>query len=154
MKIPIEKIGNEYTLSGVVIGNADKSFVCMFPDETAASDMIIESLPTEDWNAILKQMDEVVIKIQGRDGVVKAMIRKSERLIDRNLMWEVFKRDNYRCCYCGRTGVSLTVDHYMPQERGGETTRQNLKTSCRSCNKRKGNMLPQNWEALMISDGL
>lgn len=51
----------------------------------------------------------------------------------------VFKRDGYRCVYCGSDGggVSLHCDHVIPWSRGGETTKQNLATACRPCNSSK-----------------
>jgi 5-methylcytosine-specific restriction endonuclease McrA len=52
----------------------------------------------------------------------------------------LFRRDAYTCQYCGRQpGKSqLTVDHIVPQARGGETNWENCVTACKSCNQRKG----------------
>ena len=154
MKIPLERIGNGINFCGVVLGNADEYYVALLPDEEEPEKVDLEVYSAGDWKALLDRMDNVFIKIQGKDGVVKAMIRKADRLIDKNLQWQVFKRDGYRCQYCGKTGVPMTVDHYMPQELGGETKAENLKTCCRSCNKRKGDMHPNLWEALMVREGL
>ena len=57
---------------------------------------------------------------------------------------EIFARDGHACQYCGRTGVSLTIDHIVPKSRGGDTwTWENLVTACMSCNHRKGDRLPE-----------
>lgn len=52
----------------------------------------------------------------------------------------VFKRDNYRCVFCGRSD-HLTVDHiksvYTYGDVGGT---DNLQTLCRSCNCGKSPM--------------
>ncbi len=54
----------------------------------------------------------------------------------------IMKRDGYKCLYCGAT-ENLTLDHIMPQSRGGENSWENLATSCGSCNVKKGNRTPE-----------
>lgn len=51
----------------------------------------------------------------------------------------VFKRDNYECVYCG-CGRELTLDHVIPQSKGGKDTWDNLVTACRSCNAEKADL--------------
>ncbi len=51
---------------------------------------------------------------------------------------EIFRRDNYRCQYCGQTKPQLTLDHVIPRHRGGEYSWTNLVTACPSCNLKKG----------------
>ncbi len=57
----------------------------------------------------------------------------------------MLRRDNYTCGYCGASGakVLLTVDHVLPQSRGGEDTFENCVTSCISCNSKKGSRTPE-----------
>lgn len=56
----------------------------------------------------------------------------------------VYRRDGYRCQYCGErfSGADLTFDHVMPRSRGGETTWTNIATSCQPCNRRKNSRTP------------
>ncbi|RLP68380.1 HNH endonuclease [Mycetocola reblochoni] len=49
----------------------------------------------------------------------------------------VFRRDSYRCRYCG-DDEQLTVDHVVAWSRGGSDELDNLQTLCLSCNSRKG----------------
>lgn len=60
--------------------------------------------------------------------------------ISKKLRFEVFKRDSFRCQYCGRNApdVILEVDHIKPVAEGGKNTLLNLITSCRDCNRGKG----------------
>ncbi|MCK4800825.1 MAG: HNH endonuclease [Anaerolineales bacterium] len=51
---------------------------------------------------------------------------------------EIFRRDQYRCQYCGQGSRNLTVDHVLPQHLGGESTWSNLVTACAACNHQKG----------------
>lgn len=56
--------------------------------------------------------------------------------------FEVFKRDNFTCQYCGATppSVVLHVDHITAASNGGKNTKDNLITSCSTCNLGKSNV--------------
>jgi hypothetical protein len=49
---------------------------------------------------------------------------------------EIFKRDGFRCQYCGAPApdVRLAVDHVHPVALGGTNDPSNLITSCHTCN--------------------
>lgn len=53
--------------------------------------------------------------------------------------FEVFKRDDFTCRYCGRKSpeVVLEVDHIVPVCEGGSDDPMNLATSCWECNSGK-----------------
>ena len=53
--------------------------------------------------------------------------------------FEVFKRDNFTCQYCGKSApeVVLNVDHIEPVSKGGSNDISNLITSCFECNNGK-----------------
>jgi hypothetical protein len=57
---------------------------------------------------------------------------------------DILDRDKHTCVYCGRAGAT-TMDHVMPQSRGGGNTWENLAASCRSCNNAKGDRTPEEW---------
>jgi 5-methylcytosine-specific restriction endonuclease McrA len=52
----------------------------------------------------------------------------------------VLKRDRHRCAYCACHAT--TVDHIVPQSRGGSWSWLNTVAACRDCNHRKGNRTP------------
>lgn len=53
----------------------------------------------------------------------------------------IFKRDAYTCAYCGDTDKrSLTLDHVIPQSKGGPNTWDNLVTACKRCNNEKADL--------------
>lgn len=55
------------------------------------------------------------------------------------LRFEIFKRDGFRCVYCGATHVEsiLHVDHVKPITEGGGNEPTNLVTACEACNRGK-----------------
>ena len=57
----------------------------------------------------------------------------------------LFRRDRNLCLYCGhRFGVGeLSRDHVIPLSRGGRDSWTNVVTSCRRCNHRKADRLPE-----------
>jgi 5-methylcytosine-specific restriction endonuclease McrA len=54
----------------------------------------------------------------------------------------ILRRDGHRCAYCGRSDMSLTVDHIIPKAKQGEDTWENLVTACVDCNNKKGDRTP------------
>lgn len=53
----------------------------------------------------------------------------------------VLKRDNHACGYCGKT--ANTVDHILPQSRGGRDTWENTVAACSPCNSEKADRTPE-----------
>lgn len=58
------------------------------------------------------------------------------------LRFEIFKRDDFTCRYCGRKSpeVVLEVDHITPRADGGDDDELNLVTSCWECNRGKSDI--------------
>lgn len=50
------------------------------------------------------------------------------------------------CAYCG-TWIAGTIDHVVPQHRGGTNDPSNLVSCCFSCNSKKGHRTPEEWAA-------
>ncbi len=53
----------------------------------------------------------------------------------REYLLEKYKRT---CAYCGRSDVSLQVEHIIPSSRGGSDRVSNLTIACSECNQEKG----------------
>lgn len=60
--------------------------------------------------------------------------------ISKRVRFEIFKRDSFKCQYCGRQApdIVLHIDHIKPVVSGGEPDITNLITSCLDCNLGKG----------------
>ena len=63
--------------------------------------------------------------------------------LSKKIRFEVFKRDTFKCQYCGSSPPSaiLEVDHIEPVSKGGGNDIDNLLTSCFDCNRGKSNNL-------------
>ncbi len=55
----------------------------------------------------------------------------------------ILRRDVYKCAYCGRGDLPLTVDHILPKARGGDDAWENLISACTHCNNKKGDRTPE-----------
>lgn len=66
--------------------------------------------------------------------------------LSKKIRFEVFKRDSFKCQYCGASAPSvlLEVDHIHPVKEGGTNDIMNLITSCHACNRGKS--------AIMLDD--
>lgn len=64
--------------------------------------------------------------------------------VSRRLRYEVLRRDNHRCRYCGLTALEaeLTVDHVIPVALGGSDKPENLVACCKDCNAGKSASSP------------
>ena len=65
--------------------------------------------------------------------------RKVRKAISKSLRFEVFKRDSFKCHYCGAEApnVLLHIDHIKPVAGGGTNDITNLITACAACNSGK-----------------
>lgn len=63
-----------------------------------------------------------------------------------HLRAQLAARDGWACCYCGRPTVErrgedddrATIEHVIPQSRGGTDSLDNLRIACRRCNWARG----------------
>lgn len=63
------------------------------------------------------------------------------RRIWKNLIKEKW---NFECAYCG-SNENLTIDHIIPQAKGGNDFTPNVVCCCESCNKDKGHKDWEDW---------
>lgn len=72
-------------------------------------------------------------------------VHKTSRGVTTRMRFLVMKRDNFKCCMCGRSpsttpGLELHIDHIIPWSKGGETIMDNLQTLCNECNLGKSDL--------------
>lgn len=71
-------------------------------------------------------------------------VRQAQWSIGRKRREAIYARDGGSCVYCG-SPEKLTLDHVVPQSRGGPHDDENLVTCCKSCNTKKGARTPEEW---------
>lgn len=146
--LPLKSFGNTVQMAGAVYVGDGKSFLFLFPDDKVDGQLEHVDMSLEDWKALVHQTDmlDMEVLVKQEDGSVKkAIYRKSERQIDQNVTWAVFRRDGYSCRYCGKNDVPLTVDHLVLHHEGGPNVEANLLTSCKKCNKVRGDVQYADW---------
>ena len=89
--------------------------------------------------------DDIQLPIEIPQENANKPTHKTKREINLRLRFTVMKRDNFKCCMCGRSpattpGLELHIDHIIPWSKGGETTIDNLQTLCSDCNLGKSNL--------------
>lgn len=77
-----------------------------------------------------------VILLNAFNGFIRQEVRFSRR--------NIFERDKNTCQYCAKrlSKSELTIDHVVPQSKGGGDTWENLVLACVRCNVRKANRTP------------
>jgi hypothetical protein len=143
-------VGNTIGLTGSIwTNNEGVSYIALLPEFSIDDLGEIQALEmdADDWAKFIRQSDLVETEILKNDNgnLKKVLVRKTARIIDTKMQWRVFQRDNYTCRYCGQTGIPLSVDHVQLWEEMGPTIEQNLLTSCKKCNKMRGNIHYEDW---------
>lgn len=155
----LTKVGQEVQLVGAIWSGENKTYLFYFPEYgptrvRLGANMTEIPYPQEvettdeDWKALMVQSDMVETEVlaKAEDGeLVKAIVRKCNRNVDQTITWNVFRRDGFKCRYCGNNKVPMTIDHLVLWEDGGPTIERNLLTSCRKCNKTRGRMKYGEW---------
>lgn len=71
----------------------------------------------------------------------------ARKAISKKVRFEVFKRDSFKCQYCGKSApeVILEIDHIKPVSKGGTNDMTNLVAACSACNNgKRANLLDDN----------
>jgi len=77
-------------------------------------------------------------KFIGQKPVLEAICHQTKKKpIPPEIRWQVWERDNFICQGCGARRY-LSVDHIIPESKGGTLALDNLQTLCKPCNSRKG----------------
>jgi hypothetical protein len=143
------RFGHTIQMAGAIYSGEGKTYLVYFPED-GQDTYPLESiaLSHEGWKDLIHQTDvlETEILQKAADGaLVKVIARKGTRQIEQGVSWNVYRRDKYRCRYCAKDTVPLTVDHLVLWEEGGPSIEANLVAACRKCNKIRGNTQYEDW---------
>lgn len=146
--ISLLDIGNNIQISGIILSGNEKDYALLLSEDSYSDNLVVLKPSKKEWEDIIRQSDliETEVLAKAKDGTItKALIRKTTRVIEQGISWSVFRRDGYRCRYCGNDDVPLTVDHLILWEEGGPSIKENLVSACRKCNKTRGSMEYSAW---------
>lgn len=133
-------------MSDTLLLNKDAQPVSMIPLSTVNWQDAIKFVFL-DRVQVLEWYDDWVVRSPSWETRVPAVIIIKDfvrnKLYPRFSKYNVTLRDRFRCQYCNETvGMqSVTMDHVIPQSRGGKTAWENIVASCYDCNQKKGNKL-------------
>jgi len=145
--IKVSELGTSIKIVGMLLERDNDTFMALLPEQDIQNNLTTMELSHKDWKAIIKQLDFKEVEVFANDNgkIKKTIVRKCTRQIENSISWNVYRRDNYTCRYCGRSDVPLTVDHLVLWEKGGPSIEENLVASCRRCNSKRGNMEYVDW---------
>ena len=129
----------------VIVLNGDWSFLGFISWKRAFT------LAFKNKAEILKDSSRMVVTCEGTFKVpsIIRLIKTIRVLYKKEIPFSkknVFVRDNYTCQYCGKKltqskvndlYIKPTLDHVIPQARGGKSTWENCVCACMDCNSRK-----------------
>lgn len=88
--------------------------------------------------------NQIFPKVAPPSALARPKPKPGKKVIPHKVRRQVFERDAYRCLHCG-SWEDLTVDHIVPESRGGSHDLDNLQTLCRPCNSSKQTKTPEEW---------
>jgi hypothetical protein len=118
---------------GVIMDDEFYSKFCIFKVDRERLSLIINDLANV---AEIFSLHGNVLTLFGETPIIKEG-RHKDIFFWLNVRKIVFKRDNYKCTYCGVLADKLECDHIIPLSKGGSNDMDNLTTACRTCNRQK-----------------
>ena len=122
----------------------------------------------KEWSKLpIRTCDDYVHTTSGPARLPSVVVcARFKRVIYKNVIFptkqNIFKRDKYTCGYTGRKlqKHELSVDHILPQSRGGKNTWENLITCDKKVNTFKDNKMPEEcglkllWKPVKPTNGM
>ena len=131
------------TVERVILLNSDYSYLNTIGWKTAMKLLFKGKVE------MLKATNKVLKSIEGKwEVVVPAVLRliKLVRTVYKTRVpfskRNVVQRDLFTCQYCGLKERKMTIDHVVPQSRGGKTDFEYCVAACKPCNNTKGDRTP------------
>lgn len=126
----------------VAMMNSAGQFLSWISITKAATLLVLgEATPV---GAVVNVLRSPSVEVEVTRGVM--LNRRAQKYIELEQAFtrdKMLRRDNYSCQYCGTKKGKMTVDHVLPQSRGGATSWDNCVAACQPCNGKKDNMTPE-----------
>ena len=119
-------LNNSYEALGII--SSKKAIIMLLSKKVDYIEKTKELIRSEKLNIIIPDIVKLKTYIYIKNRKI-ALTRKN-----------IFKRDQYKCQYCGGgNNLLLTLDHVIPKQKGGVDSWENLVSACTKCNINKGN---------------
>jgi 5-methylcytosine-specific restriction endonuclease McrA len=118
---PISSISARDAVTRCIAGSCEIVSCYDIRIKTANPDLIMY------WPSVIRSLDPKVKQL------------RSTPILDKE---PLYYRDHAECSYCGK-GLrvdEITMDHVVPESKGGLRTWDNIVAACNDCNSRKGNL--------------
>lgn len=127
-------LDQSYTPRSII--NSDRAFVIVYKGNAEVVHNHPESFQLVDSSLDIKKPSIIRVPNYIRHGHQKVPLTRAN----------IFKRDNYKCVYCGEHHRgAMTLDHVVPRSKGGEDSFENLVTCCMPCNFEKDDLTVEEW---------
>jgi 5-methylcytosine-specific restriction endonuclease McrA len=127
-----------------------RALVLLFSGRVKAVDEQYRTYDWEQWSDVPVQAEDDYISTPHRKIAVPSVIQLLyyDRTPRRQMKFSrgnIFIRDKNKCQYCRKQfhTADLSLDHVIPQSRGGKSTWENVVCSCLDCNVRKADRTPE-----------
>ncbi|OGQ22038.1 MAG: HNH endonuclease [Deltaproteobacteria bacterium RIFCSPLOWO2_02_FULL_44_10] len=141
----------------VDVTSVQRAFCMLYRDIARAVDVEYQTFDFHSWCRRSSHIQDEVIGLVGRSIHIPRVVvlLHYDHFPKRNIRFSrqnIFLRDNFTCQYCARKfpRSHLNLDHVVPRAQGGETTWDNIVTSCHPCNRRKGGLRPEEAGILLM----
>ncbi len=142
------KLGRQPTSTDIKNGESKfslNSYARKFGSWRKALEFFVNYINSDEQNGTISDSTQSESHLPINENKSLNETHKTSRDINLRLRFLVMKRDNFKCCICGRSpattpGLELHIDHIKPWSRGGETVIDNLQTLCQDCNLGKSNL--------------
>lgn len=98
--------------------------------------LVDETLSPVSWDELQYRSDSSAERVKRYREARKSRGLQAQWQPSKQLRNDVYARDDFACVYCGSMD-DLTIDHKIPEIRGGSHDPENLQTACRKCNAQK-----------------
>jgi len=105
------------------------------------------------WERLQQRSDSSAERVKRHRQARKDAGLQAQWQPSKALRQAIYDRDGGACVYCASTD-DLTIDHKVPNKRGGDNSPENLQTACRVCNAKKRDLTPEEYEKRLAEQGL
>jgi 5-methylcytosine-specific restriction endonuclease McrA len=136
------------------VETVEKVLLLLFKGKAVVMDDCWTSFTLDEYSSTFFYKLDRVVRTVSRIYIAPEVIRLTELdlVLDKKLHLthqNIFLRDGYTCGYCGTKEGRMEIEHIIPKSRYREfalsshTTWENVVTTCRPCNTKKGNRTPE-----------